>query len=84
MDVGFISPTSPTTSGVRSLNEGDNADSPFIHNARRRAHEVLCGVLALDVAGDAVLLLVGDAEGVPVEFVVAAFDGFLGVLHIVA
>ena len=31
-----------------------------------------------------VLLLVGDAEGVPVEFVVAAFDGFLGVLHIVA
>ena len=31
-----------------------------------------------------VLLLVGDAEGVPVEFVVAAFDGFLGILHIVA
>ena len=52
-----------------------------IHDARRRAHEVLCGVLALDVAGDAVLLLVGDAEGVPVEFVVAAFDGFLGVLQ---
>ena len=45
---------------------------------------VLCGVLALEVAVDAVLLLVSDAEGVPVEFVVAAFDGFLGVLHIVA
>ena len=28
-----------------------------IHDARRRAHEVLCGVLALDVAGDAGLLL---------------------------
>ena len=41
-------------------------------------------MLALDDAGDAVLLLVGDAEGVPVEFVVAALDGFLGVLHIVA
>ena len=46
--------------------------------------KVLCGVLALDDAGDAVLLLVGDTEGVPFEFVVAAFDGFLGVLHIVA
>ena len=34
-----------------------------IHDARRRAREVLCGVLALDDAGDAVLLLVGDAEG---------------------
>ena len=45
---------------------------------------MLCGVLALDVVGNAVLLLVGDAEGVPVEFVVAAFDGFLGILHIVA
>ena len=45
---------------------------------------VLCGVLALEVAVDAVLLLVGDAEGVPVEFVVAALDGFLGILHIVA
>ena len=46
--------------------------------------KVLCGVLALEVAVDAVLLLVSDAEGVPVEFVVASFDGFLGVLHIVA
>ena len=55
-----------------------------IYDARRRAHEVLCGVLALDVAGDAVLLLVGDAEGVPVELVVATLDGFLGILHIVA
>ena len=44
--------------------------------------KVFCGVLALDVAGNAVLLLyVRDAEGVPVEFVVAAFDGFLGVLQ---
>ena len=43
--------------------------------------KVLCGVLALDDVGDAVLLLVGDAEGVPVEFVVAALDGFLGVLQ---
>ena len=46
--------------------------------------KVLCGVLALDVAGDAVLLLVGDAKSVLVEFVVTALDGFLGVLHIVA
>ena len=46
--------------------------------------KVFCGVLALDDAGDAVLLLVSDTEGVPFEFVVAALDGFLGVLHIVA